>query len=155
MSRKPPSIPERLARRFVARTVGRLTYGLLLLALIPLVMAIGVLTFVTIGVVVFGLYAILGEPGGPLGVAFSFGWFGGSLLIVFLVLRRAHRWLARLIAIADAPAALIDPDADEELAEARRPIAYGEASHESSYLDRLAAADARHAPPSEPRDKRS
>ena len=154
MSRRPPSIPERLIRRYVARTVSRLTYGLRVLALIPLVTTIGVLIFVAVGVVVFGLYTILGEPGAPLGLAFSFGWFGGSLLILFLVLRRGHRWLARLIAIANAPAALIDPYADEQLVEARRPTAWGEAPDQPTYLERLAAADARHAPPSEPRDKR-
>lgn len=91
----------------------------------------------------------LGEPGPPLGSVIGIGWFGGSLLILFLVLRRGHRWLARLIAVADAPAARIDPYADQELVTTERPTRWGEAPYPTTLGERLAAADARHAPPPE------
>jgi hypothetical protein len=149
MSPRRPSIPERLARRYAARMVGRLTYGLLLLVLMPVVVVASILIFGVLGVVVFGLYALLGEPDTPLGSVFGLGWFGGSLLILFLLLRRGHRWLARLIAIADAPANLIDPYADQELVTAERPTEWGEAPDPTTYRERLAAADARHKPPPE------
>lgn len=140
-----PSMPERVARRYAALMVGQLSYGLLLLVLMPVVVVASILIFVVLGVVVFGLYALLGEPGPPLGSVMGIGWFGGSLLILFLVLRRGHRWLARLIAIADAPAALIDPYSDQELVTAERPTDWGEAPDPTTFDERLAAADARHA----------
>jgi hypothetical protein len=149
MPPRRPSIPERLARRYAAQRVGRLAYGLVLLVLMLVVVVISIIIFVVLGVVVFGLYALLGEPGPPLGSVFGLGWFGGSLLILFLVLHRGHRWLARLMAIADAPAALIDPYADEELVTAERPTGWGEAADPRTFGERLAAADARHAPPPE------
>jgi len=121
------SIPERLARRYVAASVGELAYGLILVVLVSVVMAIGILIFVALGAVVFGLYALLGEPR-AFGLVVGLTWFGGSLLILFLVLLRGHRWLTRLMAIAEAPVALIDPYADQELLEAEAPAAWAEAS---------------------------
>lgn len=149
MPPRRPSIPERLARRYASLMVGRVMYGLLLLVLMPVVVAIATAIFVVLGVVVFGLYALLDEPGPPLGSGFGLGWFGGSLLMLFLVLRRGHRWLARLIAIADAPAALIDPYADQEIVTIERPTEWGETPDPTTYRERLAAADARHTPPPE------
>lgn len=145
---KPPSIAERLARRYASKAAGQLTYGLLLLVLIPVVVAIAVPIFVVLGVVVFGSYALLGEPDPPLGSVFSLGWFFGSLLLLFLVLRLGHRWITRLIAMADAPAVLIDPYRDQELVEARRPTGWSEAPDQIGFRERVAAADARHTPPS-------
>ena len=143
---KRPSIPERLVRRYAAQAAGRMAYGLLLLVLMPLVAVVAVVIFGIVGVVVFGSYAFIGQPPAPLGLLFSFGWFFGSLLILFLVLRRGHRWITRLIAIADAPAALIDPYRDQELIETKRPGAWAETPDPSTFLDRVAAADARLAP---------
>lgn len=55
MGRQPrlPSIPERLARRYAAGMVGRLSFGLLAIVLIPVVAIIGILIFVVLGAVMF------------------------------------------------------------------------------------------------------
>jgi hypothetical protein len=140
---KPASIPERLVRRYLAQAAWRLGYGVLLLVLMPIVVIIAVGIFAVLGVVIFGSYAFLGAPPAPLGLVFSLGWFFGSLLVLLLVLRRGHRWLARLIAIADAPAAWIDPYRHREIIEAKRPTAWGEAADPTTFRDRVRAADAR------------
>lgn len=137
---------ERLVRRVAGMAVGRIAFGLLLVALIPFVMVIAVAVFAVLGVAVFGLYGLLGEPE-MLASVVGIVWFLGSLLLVFLILLRGHRWLRRLVALAEAPAALIDPYGDESIVKASRPTTWGEAPDPSTFRDRLAAADARHAPP--------
>lgn len=132
-----PSILERQVRRYVADDVDRLTSGLLLLVLLPVAAVIGVLIFAALGIVLFGSFLLFGQPRALYPVV-GIGWFIGSLVILFLVLRRAHRWLTRLIAIAETPARLIDLDDDEELVTAERPA--------TTSGKRLAAIDARLGP---------
>ena len=129
-----PSILEREARRYVADNVDLFTSGLLMLMLVPVAAVIAVLIFAALGIVLFGAFLLFGQPRALYPVV-GVGWFIGSLLILVLVLRRGHRWLARLIAIAETPARLIDPDTDEELVTADRPP--------TTSVARLAAIDAR------------
>lgn len=85
---------------------------------------------------------LLGEPE-PIASVVAIAWFGGSLLTLFLILVRGHRWLKRLVAIADAPANMIDPVlTDDELVEPD-PALQG-----LTLQERVAIADAKHVPPS-------
>jgi hypothetical protein len=139
----PRQMLERLVRGYAAAWVDRLSYGMLFLVLIPVVAVIAVVIFTALAIVLFGSYVLLGEPR-LLGSVVGLTWFVGSLLILVLVLRRGHRWLTRLIAIADAPANLIDPYEDEDL-ESEPPDA-------TTSAERLSALDARLAPPSRSSD---
>jgi hypothetical protein len=134
---------ERIARRYAARTVGQIAFGLLGLALIPIVTVLGIAAFAVLAIMIFGLYGLLGEPQ-ALAPLVGPGWFFGSLGLVFLILLRAHRWLTRLLALADAPARLIDPDRGAPIVEASVPSPIVEPK--APLRERLAAADARHAP---------
>ena len=143
-----PSTPERIARGYAAGAAGKIGYGLLLIALIPVVTVLGILVFGVLAVVLYGVITMLGEPGPRLGPILGVTWFGGSLLVIFLILRRGHRWLARLAKIAEAPAAWLDPLPDRERA---RPTAR-DREMDYGYHERLAAADARHASVTEASD---
>jgi hypothetical protein len=143
---RPPSFAERLVRHYVAGMVGRLSSGLLLLILIPVVVAIAIVIFVVLGVVLFGLFRLLGEPG-ILASGVGIVWFVGSLLALFLVLRRGRRWLTRLIDVANAPASIIDPFADLGPAVGVPSTALRAAPDLTAFRERLAAADARLAVP--------
>jgi hypothetical protein len=141
-----PSYLERLLRSYAAYYVGRVAYGIVLLVLLPVVAAISIVIFAALAVIVFGAYALLGSPGPPIGTVFSLGWFVGSFVILFLVLRRGHRWLTLAIKIADAPAAMIAPP-DEDDEDIR------EAPDLGAFRARVAAADARHTSPSDTPDE--
>jgi hypothetical protein len=119
-----------------------MAYGLVLLVLTPVVAILGLAIFAVLAIVVFGPYALLGEPK-VLAPLIGLGWFFGSLAVLFLVLRRGHRWLTRLLALADAPTRAIDPIEDEPTMPSPSPIA----SPSLTLQERLAAADARLAPP--------
>jgi hypothetical protein len=144
--RRPPSLLEQLVRQYAADRVGRAAFGIMLLVLLPVLVVVSIVIFGVLAAVVFGAYTLLGSPGPPVGTVFSLGWFVGGLVILFLVLRRGRRWLARLMAIADAPAALIDPpyEAEEVISEAPDP---------GAFHDRVAAADARLRSPSDTPDE--
>jgi hypothetical protein len=109
----------------------------MLLVLLPVVVAISIVIFAALAVIVFGAYAFLGSPEPPIGTVFSLGWFVGSLVVLFLVLRRGRRWLSMAIAIADAPAAMIDPPGEDD-------NVVREAPDPEAFRARVAAADARH-----------
>jgi len=115
-----PSLLEGLVRSYAAYYVGRVAFG----------------------VVLFGAYELLGHPGPPLGSFLGISYFVGSFVVLFLVLRRGHRWLTLAGRIADAPAAMIDPTYDdvEVIRETPDPDAF---------RARVAAADARHGTPSD------
>jgi hypothetical protein len=142
--RTPVSYLERLVRGYAAHYVGRVAYGIVLLVLLPVVVAISIVIFVVLGVVMMAAYTLLGHPGPPLGSFLGLSYFVGSLVVLFLVLRRGHRWLTRLLALADIPAAMIDPVEDE--------MTVREVPEVSTFHDRLAAADARHGSPSDTPD---
>jgi hypothetical protein len=142
--RTPASYLERLVRGYAAYYVGRVAYGIVLLVLLPVVVAISIVIFVVLGVVLMAAYTILGDPGPPLGSFLGLSYFVGSLVVLFLVLRRGHRWLTRLLALADIPAAMIDPVEDE--------MTVREVPEVSTFRDRLAASDARHGSPSDTPD---
>jgi hypothetical protein len=125
---------------------GRIAYGLLLVALIPVVTILGIAVFGVLAIAIFGLYALLGQPQ-LLAPMVGLGWFFGSLLVLFLVLLRGHRWLSRLLALANAPAIAIDPLGDEPMIAAMEPAPSPIVDGSLTYHERLAAADARHAPP--------
>ncbi|MEA2578751.1 MAG: hypothetical protein QOD78_2339 [Chloroflexota bacterium] len=144
--RRPPSLLEQIVRSYAAFYVGRAANGILLLVLLPVVVAISVVIFAALAVIVFGAYALLGSPGPPIGTVFSLGWFVGSFVVLFLVLRRGHRWLTLAIRIADAPAAMIDPP-DEDDGVIR------EAPDPEAFRARVAAVDARHTSPSDTPDE--
>jgi len=137
-----PSLLEGLVRRYAAYYVGRVAFGIVLLVLLPVVVLISVVIFAVLGVVLFGAYELLGHPGPPLGSFLGISYFVGSLVVLFLVLRRGHRWLTLAGRIADAPAAMIDPTYDdvEVIRETPDPDAF---------RARVAAADARHGTPSD------
>ena len=134
-------MPERIARGYAAGTVDRLARGLLLIALIPLVTILGIVVFGALAVPMLAVFTMLGEPGGLIGAIIGLSWFGASLVVIFLILRRGHRWLTRLLTIAEAPAAWLDPGPEEGPAwlVAREP------EEDRTYQERLVAADARHA----------
>jgi hypothetical protein len=135
-----PSYLERLLRAYAGYYIGRVAYGILLLVLLPVVLVIAVVIFAVLGLVLMGAYELLGHPGPPLGSLLGISYFVGSLVVLFLVLRRGHRWLSMAIAIADAPAAMIDPVEDEEVVR--------EAPDPGAFRARVTAADARHGTPS-------
>jgi len=139
---KPPSLPEQLVRGYVASYVDRAAHGVMFLVLFPIVLVIAIVIFAVLGFLIIGTYVLIGEPGPPLGTAFSLGYFIASFVVLFLVLRRGHRWLTLAMNIADAPAAMIDPpyEVDKVIGEAPDPAAF---------RARLAAADARHGTPSD------
>ena len=136
-----PSVPERIARGYAAGAAGKVAYGLLLIALLPVATVLGVLVFGALAVVMYGVIEVVGEPGPPLGTILGVTWFGGSLLIIFLILRRGHRWLGRLAHIAEAPAAWLDPRPDPEDAHPTAP----DRGMDRTFHERIAAADAQHA----------
>ena len=88
-------------------------------------------------------YELLGHPGPPIGSFLGLSWFIGSLVVLFLVLRRGHRWLTLALKIADAPAASIAPphEDDDVIRQAPDP---------GAFRARVAAADARHVTPTDP-----
>jgi hypothetical protein len=135
-----PSYLERLVRSYAGYYVGRVAFGILLLVLLPVVLVIAVVIFAVLGLVLMGAYELLGHPGPPLGSLLGISYFVGSLVVLFLVLRRGHRWLSMAITIADAPAAMIDPVEDEEVVR--------EVPDPGAFRTRVTAADARHATPS-------
>jgi hypothetical protein len=138
-------IVERLVRRLAGRIVGQIAFGLLLVVLIPVVTILGIAVFAVLAVAVFGLYALLGEPE-SLAPIVGLGWFFGSLLVLFLVLLRGHRWLSRLLALADAPALAIDPYGDEPIIAAVEPMPSPIAHPSSTFEERVRTLDARHSP---------
>jgi hypothetical protein len=140
---------ERVVRRSLAGAVGQVAQGLLLIVLIPLLVILAVAIFGVLGIVFFGFYALLGSPQ-PLGAVVGLGWFFGSLLVLFILLVRGHRWLSRLQSIAAAPASAIDPYGVQPAIGAH-PIASSPIANPSmTYQERVAAADARHAPSATP-----
>jgi hypothetical protein len=136
-----PSYLERLVRSYAGYYVGRVAFGILLLVLLPVVLVIAVVIFVVLGLVLMGAYELLGHPGPPLGSLLGISYFVGSLVVLFLVLRRGHRWLTLAMKIADAPAAMIDPPHEDD-------HVVREAPDPGAFRARVAAADARHATPS-------
>ena len=144
-TRRRVSLTERLARAYAASAISRISYGVVLLLLLPVVLVLAIVIFVLLAVLMYGLYVVLDEPK-ALSPLVGIGTFTGGLLILFLILRRGHRWLTRLMALAAAPAALIDPYADEE------QFVYV-APDMDAYRARLMAADARHVPPSDASDE--
>jgi hypothetical protein len=147
---------ERTVRRYLGSMVSRLAYGVVLVALIPVVVILSIVVFGALAVVVFGLYALLGEPQ-LLAPIVGLGWFVGALLVIFLLLLRGHRWLTRLLALADAPAKAVNPYGDEPTIAAVERGPSPISSSASTFQERIAAADARHAqtPPEPPRQDRS
>jgi hypothetical protein len=121
----------------------------MLVALIPIIAILAFAIFAVLAIVVFGPYELLGEPKVLAPIA-GVGWFIGSLVVLFLVLRRGHRWLTRLVALADVPVRAIDPYEDEPTIPAPSPIV----PPSMTFQERLAAADARLAPPQTPREPR-
>jgi len=141
-----PSLVEGIVRSYAAYYVGRVALAIVMLVLLPVVLVIAVVIFAVLGVVLFGAYELLGHPGPPLASFLGISYFVGSLVVLFLVLRRGHRWLALASKIADAPAEMIDPTYDdtEVIREAPDP---------GAFRARVAAADARHGtPPDTPSD---
>ena len=137
---------ERVLRRYLAGMVGRVAFGVLGIILIPLVTVLALAVFALLAVVIFGGWALLGQPE-QLAPVVGTSWIVGSLVIVALVLLRGHRWLARLLRIADAPARLIDPALrTDPTTVAPDPIPSPIVRPSETFEKRLAAADARHAP---------
>lgn len=141
--RNRPSQVERLLREYAAYRVGRVAQGIVLLVLLPVVVAIAIVIFGVLGVVLVGVNELLGHPGPPIGSFLGLSWFIGSLVVLFLVLRRGHRWLTLALKIADAPAAMIAPphEDDDVIRQAPDP---------GAFRARVAAAAARHVTPPDP-----
>jgi pheromone shutdown protein TraB len=129
---------ERLVRRYLGNMVAQLALGVVLVALVPVVAVLGFAVFAVFAILLFGLYALLGQPD-ALAPFVGIGWFFGSLIAIFVILVRGHRWLSRVLALADAPARAIDPDVEE-------PIVAAVEYPSLTLQERLAAADAHLAP---------
>jgi hypothetical protein len=94
---REPAAPERYDRNQEALDAFDELTGLDQLRMLPAILVLlplGIVVFVgvaaVLGAALAAIYALL-HPTGTLGAVLGFGWFGGSLLLTALLLRRAMR----------------------------------------------------------------
>lgn len=142
-SSRRPSLVERWATRWLAALAAEAAGLVVIAILVVAAIVLGAATFGMMAALLFGPYILFGSPAlvaAPLGTA----WFFGSLFILFRLLVRLYRWLGSAID-TERIERRIDPSIAEEEELERRAAETREPA--GDFATRLAAADARHAPP--------